>query len=745
MWKPHEAHRRSVRGRQAPTEQLVEIVLNGPAAAAHADPALRELAEKVLEFDARATRVVVLGGGTGLSTVVGGNSQMPDWARYPFTGLKEEFPNLDVVVCTTDDGCSTGLLVKQLPMIGIGDLRKSCLSLIVPARLRRTYRIGEMQAGAVIPLIQQVFNHRFKGEPGDLKVLRNPVLVASGALRDACPAGLALGLRALGKYVAPGGAGPEIPTAGNCLGNLLLTAAVFRAARGRTGRPPAMADLRAGVDAVAALIGTKPGCLHAATSTPGQLRFRYTNGVEVYGQRKAALARRGFPVECLAAEFVDEPEVSRALLTAIRRADLVIYAPGSLYSSMVPLLQVRPITEAIRANRRALKVLGANFWVQEGETDISLGDSPHSFRVSDLMEAYDRNIPGGAGGLFDIVLCANLEHMPGDILRNYALEGKRPIHLDRAKVEAMGYPPVEATVFSLDHLKLSRVLHHDAAKFAVAIRALLYAREKGWGGAGRAKAARPAAGGGPTPPCRPSRTPLLCRYMAAVEKALRPKRWRPARLRDVMLDLAWENRDIRLSHLAFFDSVRAVPARQWQRTTEWDNVLGYYDPVDRTIKLHERLLARPARLRADLLIALGESLLGRYIESRHWMEGSLVGTGGARCYEIRLRPARERRCFLSDGQLRRYLELARMVRDARDPHVYRITINNNEGFLPPGLLFGLLYAWYLDNRYGWIMDYEMSLLRWPPGSLIPHQAKELVRKQGLVDFFRGEVFGHRQE
>ena len=83
-----------------------------------------------------------------------------------------------------------------------------------------------------------------------------------------------------------------------------------------------------------------------------------------------------------------------------------------------------------------------------------------------------------------------------------------------------------------------------------------------------------------------------------------------------------------------------------------------------------------------------------------------------------------------------------MIRDPANPLVYRLTINNNEGFLPSGLLFGLMYAWYLNNSYGGVMEYEMSLLRWPPRSLIPHQAKERFRKQVLVEFFREEVFGH---
>ena len=60
-----------------------------------------------------------------------------------------------------------------------------------------------------------------------------------------------------------------------------------------------------------------------------------------------------------------------------------------------------------------------------------------------------------------------------------------------------------------------------------------------------------------------------------------------------------------------------------------------------------------------------------------------------------------------------------------------------------GVLFGLMYAWYLNNSYGGVMQYEMSLLHWPARSLIPHQAKERFRKQVLVEFFREEVFGHK--
>jgi len=170
-------------------------------------------------------------------------------------------------------------------------------------------------------------------------------------------------------------------------------------------------------------------------------------------------------------------------------------------------------------------------------------------------------------------------------------------------------------------------------------------------------------------------------------------------------------------------------------------VLGYYDPETRSIKLHAQLLRDTERLRRDLLIALGESLLGRYIESRRWIDER----EGARSYEIRLRAIKDRACFLNDRDLRCYLQLARMVPDRNDTNRFRITVNDDEGFLPPGLLFGLLYAWYLNNTYGGVMEYEMSLLRWPEDRLVPYQAKEKRRKDELVRFFRTVVFRHNQD
>lgn len=685
------------------------------------------------------TRVVAFGGGTGLSTVVGGNSQLEDWPENPFVGLKQEFPFLDVVVCTTDDGGSTGLLLQQLPIIGIGDLRKLLLSLIQEDELRATYGLDDIETKQLVRLIHRIFNHRFPADCNDSRYVSNPLRVLPESMRRSLPEPFAGLLCSLGQYIAPHGDGPTIKPRGHCLGNLILTAAIFREFSGSGEGPPDLKSIGKGLDTIARVIGVVPGRLHPATPTPGQLVLRYSNGVAVRGQWKSGRCRRDFPIDSLSVEFSDNPVVDESLCTTIREADVILFAPGSLYTSIMPILQLPPIVAAIKENQKALKILGANFWIQEGETDISLRGRNRGFHVSELIEAYDRNVPGGVKGLFDVVLSANLEHVPGNVLSSYALEGKSPIYLDRNRVEQFGVLPIEATIYSRERLRLARVMHHDPQKFALAVRSLVFAQERynlkpeGFPLPGSPESSQDRV---------PVHAPPLCAYKKAMIGMLEEKRFSHKELRRILEEIVWENRDVRVNHFKFFRGVRIIPAARWGRSNEWDNVLGYYDPEDGMLKIHEQLRNAPERLKGNLLIALGESLLGRYLESRRWLDWKSKGEWSAKCYEIKLRPVRERASFLSDSQLHTYLCLSRMVPSPHDAGTYRITLNGNEGFTPPGLLFGLLYAWYLNNAYADIMEYEMSLLRWPPQKLIPCQLKERNRKQALIDFFRKVVFEH---
>jgi uncharacterized cofD-like protein len=725
---------------RTPIEHLMEFLLTGTLPS-NAPAKTEELAKQVLNFDVQNIRLAILGGGTGLSTIIGGNPQKPDWAEQPCIGVKQEFPLLHSIICTTDDGGSTGKLLKLLPMIGIGDIRKILVSSIVAQNLQRTYGVGDPDVRTLIQCIHKLMSFRFSDQATDFELLHNPLLATPPEFHTSCPQALAENLCKLGAYISPGGSGPTIPASGNSLGNILLASAIFMAAKGQTNRAPRLSEVQEGIDHIAGLIGAPIGQIHAATSAPGQLKIRYANGVEVYGESKSALARRNYPIERISVEYAEKPLVSAATINALKKADLIIYAPGSLYTSIIPILQLESIASAIRANDRALKILGANVWIQEGETDISLKNQGRGFLISEMFEAYDQNVPGGISGLFNIVLSANLEHVPMNILRNYALEGKSPILLDKAQVESMGIQPIETTLVSAEDEIKTQTIHHDATRFTMAIRTLLYAdkflkEEDGYMLRLPQNPKAPRTIPNHNVPQRMNRSPLLCNYSKSIKETLDAKDFRPGELKDFMVELAWGNRDIAPSHFTCFKGGLIVPGDRWDRSTELDNVLGYYDPQDQYLKFHEGLLAKPSRLREDMLVAIGESLLGRYIESRHW-----IYRQGARCYEIILRPASQRECFLSDAQLRKFLKLSRMTPDPLDNRTYRITINNDEGFLPPGLLFGLAYAWYLSGN-GITMEYETNLLRWPLKSLIPFHAKDRIRKNALVTFFRHDIFGH---
>jgi uncharacterized cofD-like protein len=674
-------------------------------------------------------RVVVLGGGTGLSTVLGGNASLASWPDRPRAGLLCEFTKIHVGVCTTDDGGSTGELVRRLPMIGIGDMRKVMLSMIDRDALAARYGTE----APVLKMVQQVFVHRFGPCAPRRGELRDPVRVLPPALRAACPPALRAALAGLTAQMDPA-LEARLCVPGHCLGNLLLTAAVFRGSRGLS-RAPAAAAVEAGLRTVADAIGVPPGRVLAATATPGTLIYEYANGVVATGQSRASRARRGCAVQRVRISFAGAPRANPRLLAHLRRADLIVYAPGSLYSSMLPILLTPGVVEAIRANRRAVKILGANLWIQEGETDMSFREQSRGFWVSELIEAYGRNVPGGIAGLFDVALATSLDTVPGSIIRNYALEGKHPIHLDRARVAALGVMPVEASLFSNDRWQRDSMIHHDPARFAAAIRTVME-------GLAREAARRPARAtrrnsSSELPGPRVLSGPSACARMEALRAILAGKAIRPASLRPALEGFLWRHPDVVPAHLAHIGGVRIVPDAGWRRSREWDNVLGYFDPDSRQIMLHEHALKTSRSLDANFAVALGESLLGRYIARKGWRE---IPSGACRIYEVELRPPAQRDTFLSDVELKAYLKAAQMTPRRGAPLAYWRPVSKGMGFLPSGILFGLTFAWMLDNAFVPALDFEMQMIQWPASRLLPYQVRIRAQHRELVRFFREVVF-----
>ncbi len=87
-------------------------------------------------FLARGPRIVAIGGGTGLSTLL--------------RGLKEHTSNLTAVVAVADDGGSSGVLREELGIPPVGDIRR-CIAALADAE----------------PLMNELLQYRFPGRASD--------------------------------------------------------------------------------------------------------------------------------------------------------------------------------------------------------------------------------------------------------------------------------------------------------------------------------------------------------------------------------------------------------------------------------------------------------------------------------------------------------------------------------------------------------------------------------------------------
>lgn len=178
---------------------------------------------------------------------------------------------------------------------------------------------------------------------------------------------------------------PRGELAGHSLGNLVLVA---------------LHDLAAGdvVDALDRLarVLDVPGRVLPCTTVPVTLRARTADG-EVTGQVAVAVTPR---LERVWLE-PEAPPATAAVVAAIRRADLVVLGPGSLYTSVLPNLLVPGVARAIAA-ANCPTVLVANLREQPGETEgMTLADHLDAFAAHvpevaiDVLVAHAGDAPSG--------------------------------------------------------------------------------------------------------------------------------------------------------------------------------------------------------------------------------------------------------------------------------------------------------------------------------------------------------------
>lgn len=138
------------------------------------------------------------------------------------------------------------------------------------------------------------------------------------------------------------------------------------------------------------------------------------------------------------------PEVRES----IRKADVIIIGPGSLYTSILPNLLVKGITEEIK-NTDALKLYVCNVMTQPGETD--------NYTAADHAKAI---IDHCGPGIFDYIIVNNRQGTK-ELQKKYEAEGAYPVKIDHQRLKDLGVKIIEA-----DLLKKNSYLRHDPDELA---------------------------------------------------------------------------------------------------------------------------------------------------------------------------------------------------------------------------------------------------------------------------------------
>ena len=327
----------------------------------------------------KGPKIVVIGGGTGLSTML--------------RGLKYYTSNITAIVTVGDDGGGSGVLREDLGMLPPGDIRNCILAL-----------------ADTEPLMEELLQYRFP----------------DGRLKN------------------------------QSFGNLFLAA--------MDGVSDNFEDAVQKMSSVLAVTGK----VLPVTLEDMKLIAELENGNKVEGESQIPdeVLNQNSRIKKLMIEPNDAKPLEDAI-KAIEEADAIVLGPGSLYTSIIPNLLVKDISESIRKSD-AIKIYISNIMTQPGET--------HGFKASDHIKILKKY---GGRGIVDYVI-ANRGDIPSDIKKRYSLDNSQLVELDTKEIKGLGVEVVEASLAKIE----KGYVKHDSEYLAEVLvdtimeKKLLYDRKK---------------------------------------------------------------------------------------------------------------------------------------------------------------------------------------------------------------------------------------------------------------------------
>lgn len=305
-------------------------------------------------------KVVVFGGGTGLS--------------FLLSGLKEFPLDVTTIIAVSDNGSSTGVLKEELDIPAVGDVGKVLLSM---ANVDEDF--------------VKLLGYRFEKE-GSLHhhPVRNILLAALIDLKG------------------------NLTEATNYMASMLKVK------------------------------GTVLPLTEEKVELVGQSRNETFFGEEEVSQNVRKIRRLTYDHDIT---------VSEEIRGKILDADLIIFSPGSLYTSIIPHLIAHQVTDALKECKAPIMYV-CNLFTQPGETD--------NFTVSRHIKALNKYLDGRK---IDCVL-ANTGKIDKKMLDKYAdSENKKLVKIDAEKVSEYGARLIESDIIAID----KGTIKHDALKTAFMI------------------------------------------------------------------------------------------------------------------------------------------------------------------------------------------------------------------------------------------------------------------------------------
>ncbi|HUJ14050.1 MAG TPA: gluconeogenesis factor YvcK family protein [Thermoanaerobaculia bacterium] len=236
---------------------------------------------------------------------------------------------------------------------------------------------------------------------------------------------------------------PDSTLTGHSLGNLLLAA---------------LTDITGGFDhailAASEVLAIK-GDIYPSTLEQVRLRATLADGKELIGEVAISGSLLGDrrkaprPHARIMHLGIDPSDVqpTDGALEALRDADLILIGPGSLYTSVLPNLLIKPIAEAIR-RAKALRVYVCNVMTQPGETD--------NYSAQEHLSAIIEH-----AGLIVDVMVLNGRKPSDSILAAYGVEKQFPVQFDIGAIRDLGVTP-----FFGDIIAEGNFVRHDSEALA---------------------------------------------------------------------------------------------------------------------------------------------------------------------------------------------------------------------------------------------------------------------------------------